>query len=460
MTDNYKSGQSEFVVVYGRRRIGKTFLISTLFDGQFTFSYTGGHHLTSEQQLIRFGDALKQYSHSPFAPYPKDWFEALGYLQTFLASLPKEQRKLVFIDEMPWIDTQHSDFVTALEDFWNSWAALRTDICFIACGSASSWMVDKLIENQGGLHNRITSRIYLSPFNLSETESYLRSRNFTWDRYQITQCYMVMGGVPYYLKQLNPKLSLAQNIDNLFFHVDGLLSNEFDELFSSLFKNADRYVAIVEAMAEKREGMTRQEIIEATGISGGGLTKMLNNLERCYFILGYSKFNSTSKNTLYRLVDFFTLFHFKFGDAIRSKDKEYWVHHLNKPQTAVWQGITFELVCLIHLDQIKKALGISGMATYASSWRSSSRTERTQIDLIIDRDDRIINICEMKFSVGPYIIDKEYEMKLRQRLSIFSAETKTRKGLTVTFVTTYGIEQNLHSGIVQSQVVMDDLFNT
>lgn len=459
LINNYKSNQSEFIVVYGRRRIGKTYLINNVFDEQFSFSYIGGHHLTSEQQLAKFGDALKKYSRSAFAPRLKDWFEAFRHLQAYIESLPDKQRKLIFFDEMPWIDTQHSDFVTALEDFWNSWAALRRDICFIACGSASSWMVDKLVENQGGLHNRITSRIYLSPFNLSECETYLRSRGITWDRYQITQCYMVFGGVPYYLKQLDPRLSLAQNIDDLVFNPNGLLSNEFDELYNALFKNADKYIAVVEALSKKREGMTRQEIIEATGISGGGLTKTLNNLERCDFIIGYSKFNSTSKNTLFRLVDFYTLFFFRFGDGIRSKDKEYWTHHLNHPQVMAWQGLTFELVCLLHLDQIKRTLGISGIATYACSWRSNDKENRSQIDLLIDRDDRIINICEMKFSVGPFIINKDYEMKLRQRLSIFGAETKTRKGLSITFVTTFGIVQNLHSGIVQNQVVMDNLFD-
>ncbi len=455
---SYHSTQSEFVVIYGRRRVGKTFLVNSLFSDRYAFRYTGGHHLKPKQQLEKFSEAIKAYGRSTFTPKLKDWFDAFRHLELLLESLPKQDRKLVFIDEMPWIDTQHSDFVAALEDFWNSWAALRDDICFIACGSASSWMVDKLVENQGGLHNRITNRVYLPPFTLVECEAYLQSRGFVWDRYQLTQCYMALGGIPFYLKLLDPQWSWTQNIDALFFRKDGMLNHEFDELYHALFKNAEKYVAVVKALAEKREGLTRQEIIQETGLSGGGLTAILRNLERCDFILGYSKFNSTSKNTIYRLIDFFTLFHFKFEEGQSSRDQNYWSNRQNKPQVLAWQGLTFELVSLVHLEQIKRSLGISGIATRSCSWRSSCDARKTQIDLLIDRDDRIINLCEMKFSQGPFVIDKAYEMRIRERISLFKAETKTRKGVAVTFVTTFGVMPNPHSGIVQNQVTLDDLF--
>lgn len=456
---SYHSTQSEFVVIYGRRRIGKTFLVNRLFSDLYAFQYTGGHHLKSEQQLAKFSEALKTYGHSAFEPKLKNWFDAFRHLEWLLDALPKSERKLVFIDEMPWIDTQHSDFVSALEDFWNSWATLRDDICFIACGSASSWMVDKLVDNQGGLHNRITNRVYLPPFTLAECEAYLQSRGFVWDRYQLTQCYMTLGGVPFYLKLLDPKMSWAQNIDTLFFRKDGVLSNEFGELYHALFKNVDKYITVIKALAEKREGLTRQEIIDATGLSGGGLTTVLSNLERCDFIFGYSKFNSTSKNTIYRLIDFFTLFHLRFEEGQNSQDKNYWSNRQSNPQVIAWQGLTFELVCLVHLEQIKRSLGIAGVATNSCSWRSDTDGRRAQIDLLIDRDDRIINLCEMKFSQGPYVIDKSYEMAIRERISRFKAETKTRKGVAVTFVTTFGLMPNAHASIVQNQVTMDDLFN-
>ena len=455
---SYHSTQSEFVVIYGRRRIGKTFLINSVFSDRFSFRYTGGHHLRSEQQLAKFSEALKTYGHSTFVPNLKNWFDAFRHLEWLLDALPKSERKLVFMDEMPWIDTQHSDFVAALEDFWNSWAALRDDICFIACGSASSWMVDKLIDNQGGLHNRVTNRVYLPPFTLAECEAYLQSRGFAWDRYQVTQCYMAFGGVPFYLKLLDPQWSWAQNIDALYFRKDGGLNNEFDELYHALFRNSEKYIAVVKALAAKREGLTRQEITQETGLSGGGLTQILRNLERCDFILGYAKFNSASKNTIYRLIDFFTLFHLRFEEGQKSRDQNYWSNRQSKPQVIAWQGLTFELVCLVHLEQIKKSLGISGIATHSCSWRSGSREHRAQIDLLINRDDRIINLCEMKFSQGPYVIDKNYELTIRERISLFKAETKTRKGIAVTFVTTFGIMPNSHASIVQNSVTLDDLF--
>lgn len=454
----YNSSRSEFVILYGRRRIGKTFLVNQVFDGQFDFYFTGSHKALKERQLELFAKALRKYGGLAFVPVVDSWYHAFDMLEELLDKKPRNERKLLFFDEMPWIDTYNSEFVVALEDFWNTWAALRDDICFVACGSATSWMVDKLIENQGGLHNRITSKIYLPPFNLNECEQYLRSHQCQWDRYTITQCYMHLGGVPYYLSLLNYERELAWNIDMLFFNTHARLSGEFDELFGVLFRDADKYTAIVRMLAERPEGLTRQEIADHVG-NGGTLTKRLENLERCDFITSYTPHGRKKKGSVYRLTDFYCLFYLQFVEDVKPQAREYWILKTQTPAVYAWQGHIFELVCLKHSPLIVQRLGIAGVLTDVYPWRSSKDVHpATQIDLVIERSDRYIYLCEMKFSEAQYVITKEYADRLRIRMEVFREETKTRKALLTTFVTTYGVKTNLHSGIVQREVLMDDLY--
>ncbi len=456
----FNSGKSEFVIVYGRRRIGKTFLVNNVFADRLTFAYVGARKQKPKKQLQRFAEQLKAYSGSPFAPVLANWDEAFQALRTLIESKPKGTRKVVFFDEMPWIDTPRSSFVEALEYFWNAWAAQRNDILFIACGSATSWMVNKLVKNKGGLHNRITEQIYLRPFRLGECEEYLHANGCVWDRYTILQCYMALGGVPYYMSLLNPEQSLAQNIDRLFFVKNAPMREEFDELFNALYSHADKYIAVMNALSESKKGLLRAEIIEKTGQSGGRLTKVLENLERCDFIETYSQYKSSVRNSVYRICDPYTLFYFKFLDGKNTKDEHWWTNNMHSHSVESWQGFSFETICMTHLEQIKQRLGISGISTTTGTWRMlGDETEKgTQIDLVIDRSDRVINLCEMKFSEAPYTITKDYEEKLRNRLAIFKAKTKTRKSLATTMVTTYGVLRGIHSGIVQNEVVMDDLF--
>ncbi len=456
----YCSGRSEFIIVYGRRRIGKTYLINKLFNDRFTFTYVGARKQKPQKQLQRFAEQLRLFSGSTYAPSLNNWEDAFNELKVLINSRPSDERKVIFIDEMPWIDTPRSSFVEALEYFWNAWAAQRDDIMFIACGSATSWMVNKLVKNRGGLHNRITEQIYLRPFTLGECEEYLQNNGFIWDRYTILQYYMAMGGVPYYLTLLNPVQSLAQNIDRLFFSKNAPMREEFEELFNALFNQADKYIDIMKVLSEHRSGMLRAEIAEKTGQSGGSLTKILDNLQRCDFIESYSRFKSSVRNTLYRICDPYTLFYFRFLNGNNSKDEHWWTNNMLSHSVVSWQGFSFETICMLHLEQIKRRLGIGGISTNASSWRKQGDCSEngTQIDLVIERADRIINLCEMKFSEGPYNITKSYEEKLRQRMAIFRAETKTTKSLATTMITTYGILQGIHSSIVQSEVIMDDLF--
>lgn len=452
-----ESERSEFIIVCGRRRIGKTFLIDQYFKGQYDFSFVGGHKVSTKIQLRNFAKALHHYS----ATKPKiaDWYDAFDALEDYLDSLPKDRKKVVFIDEMPWIDTPKSEFVSALENFWNAWANRRYDIVLVASGSATSWMADKLIENQGGLHNRITARLYLSPFSLKETEEYLQGIGFHGDRLQILQCYMFTGGVPFYLSLIDPKLSIAQNIDNLCFHSKGALRHEYDELYSALFKNVDAYISIVRMLNEHKQGMTKREIAKNTSLNGQRLNTVLNNLEECDFIAKRAIFGR--KNiVLYRLIDFYTLFYYKFIEGNDSLDDSWFSHNLNSRSVTSWMGLTFELICMQHHNQIKKALGISGVATSVYTWKCDASDEHkgAQIDMLIERSDRMIHLCEMKYSQSSYNIEKEYAIKLRERMGIFNQVTKNKKGLLNTFVTTFGLGEGKHTSLVHSEVTMDELF--
>ena len=456
------SGQSEFVAVYGRRRVGKTFLIRKVVDDKFAFFLTGVHDASKSEQLTNFAIAFQKASKDNRLSIPKNWILAFYELSCYLETLP-EGPKVIFIDELPWLDTAKSGFVAALENFWNSWAVLRNDIKLIVCGSATSWMINNLIRNRGGLHNRLTHHLVLEPFTLKECEEYFKTYGFSYSRRQIAECYMAMGGIPYYMSMMDRSKSLAQNIDQLFFAVNAPLKNEFNDLYRALFKNATPHIEVVTALSAKGRGLTRQEILEATGITdNGAFSVVLDELEQCGFIRLYEPFGNTrmaddkrqKSHTIYQLTDFYTLFYFNFVKSNRYQDEHFWTSSLHSPMHSTWCGLSFERLCLSHIRQIKQALGISGVQTLACSWRSAG----TQIDLLIDRKDDTVNVCEMKYAKDEFEITKDYEAKLLNKLNLFAEETSTRKSLILTMVTTHGVKQNAHSGIVQSEVLLDDLF--
>ena len=456
----YDSGESKFVAVFGRRRIGKTYLVREVFQDDFAFTYSGMAQASTKEQLQRFYLTLKDRGFKG-GSYPNNWIEAFYMLEQYLEGLP-EGKKVVFLDELPWMDGPKSSFMPAFENFWNAWASARKDILLIVCGSATSWMVKKILKNRGGLHNRLNNQIHLQPFNLHECELYAKSINLPLERQEIMEAYMVFGGIPFYWSLLNKSLSLPQNIDTLFFGRTPKLGNEFKELYSSLFKQSEPYLDIITALAKKKIGMTREEIITNANLATNGqLTKYLEDLENCGFIRRYQAIGSKTKNALYQLIDNFTLFYFKFMEGKKNTDANYW----SKIQMAsifnVWCGLAFERVCLLHTEQIKKALGISGVITNEYSWRTAATNEHSgaQIDLLIDRSDKAINLCEMKYSDGPYTIDKKYMENLRNKAALFRQLTKTRKGIALTMITSFGLVKNSYSmNNIHSQVTADDLF--
>lgn len=452
------SRRSEFVALYGRRRVGKTYLVKNLFEGRFTFLLTGLAQASLKQQLANFNAAMREQKSGARLKPAGNWMEAFQQMRRLIEK-SKQKKKIMFIDELPWFDTPHSGFIPALEHFWNSWASARKDVLLIVCGSAASWMINKLINNKGGLHNRVTQKIKIEPFSLDECEELLRRKKIFLDRYQLIQLYMVLGGCPFYWEAIKKGQSAAQNINQLCFESNGLLTGEFNNLFRSLFAKAERHEAIVTALAKKSRGLTREEISDGSGLAnGGGLTRLLNELEESGFIRQYRPFGKVSRNSLYQLCDFFSLFHTRFIKGQKGFDGNYWLKMGDHPRHRAWSGYAFEQVCLAHLPQIKKALGIGGVETQTSSWRTAQTPEGAQIDLVIDRRDGIVNLCEMKFSVNPFIIDKKYDAILRNKAGAFKEDTGTRKAVFITMITTFGLQPSPYSGNVQNDLKMDVLF--
>ena len=455
----FDSGRPEFLAVYGRRRVGKTYLIKEFFRNDFTFYTTGLANAPMREQLESFAYSLKTYGRP--GKTPLSWLEAFSLLRELLEDSNRVGKKVIFIDEMPWFDTPRSGFLTGLEFFWNSWASSRPDILLIVCGSVSSWMINKLIKNHGGLFNRVTQRMRLEPFNLSECEEYFKENGIVLSRYQILEYYMVFGGVPYYLNMVDKAISVPQNIDRLCFGGNAPLKDEFQEVLASLFKDAGRHQQILEAIAQASQGVAREQIVSKTGLpNGGSLTIALEELEQCGFIRRYRAIGKKRKQSLYQLVDFYSNFHLKFLADGRAEEEKYWTKYSNSTAHNAWSGYSFEMVCLAHVSQIKRTLGISGVIAPVCSWRSGGAGDfGAQVDLVIDRDDGIVNLCEVKYTIGEFAIDKAYDEKLRNKKAAYLAETKTKKAVHLTMLTTYGVSRNSYWGTIQSEITMDDFFD-
>ena len=452
------SPRSEFIALYGRRRVGKTFLVRNVFEGMFTFQLTGMAQVKLQDQLTNFNDALQQQHPQPDRRKAESWMEALKQVRQ-IAEESKHTKKIIFIDELPWLGTKHSGFIPALEHFWNSWASARKDVLLIVCGSAASWMINTLINNKGGLHNRVTQQLKIEPFTLNECAKLLKNKKIALEHYQLVELYMVLGGIPFYWDALEKGDSAVQSINKLCFESQGLLRREFNNLFRSLFVKAERHEAVVNALAKKGRGLTREEIsVESKLANGGGLTRLLDELEESGFIRRYMPFGKRTKNSLFQLSDFFSLFHIKWMTDQKKFDKDHWLKIAAGAKYRTWSGYAFEQVCFAHLPQIKKALGISGIATETSSWKSTQAKDGAQIDLVIDRKDGIVNICEMKFSVGPFVINKKYSSELRNKIVALKTETQTRKSIFLTIISTFGLANNAYSGNVQNDLKMDVLF--
>ena len=456
------SDKSEFIAVYGRRRIGKTLLIREAYEYRFAFEHAGIKGASYRKQLREFGESLRKYG-AKRKTAPGDWYEAFRRLGQLLEARSGPGKKIVFLDECPWMDTPKSGFTGALDHFWNGWATMRKDIVLVICGSAASWVAGKIDEDTGGLHNRLTRHVYLRPFTIRECDLLAKSRGVEMNRAQTLECYMVFGGVPYYWELLRPDLGLAQNIDRTLFSRTGDLRDEYDHLYTALFRRPEPYLALIRTLGRRKAGMTRAELIEASGLTGNGkLSRMLRELEQCDFIRSYSSPAKGRGNVIYQLMDNFTLFYFKVLDGVRNPAPDFWTTSANSPGVRAWCGLAFERVALQHLEQIKRRLGISGVTTRAFEWKYAPESDEAgggaQIDLVIERADRVTNLCEMKCTAEPFEITDAYDLRLRRKREAFVAETGTRNAILLTMVSASGLKPNANRHDIQSVVTLDDLF--
>lgn len=456
------SQEPEMISVIGRRRVGKTFLVHNVFEGIIDFEIAGIQKAEGNEQLRNFAARLREFfPKAIILQPPKDWLDAFMLLIELLKQKKVERKLVVFLDELPWLATHKSGFLKGLSFFWNSWA-VRQNIVVILCGSAASWMIRKILKDRGGLHNRVTKRIRLQPFNLAETKAYLESRNIVFDHYQLLHLYMALGGIPHYLKEVERGQSVVQNINRICFSQDGLLRDEFSNLYPALFDFPDYHNAIVRALSTKYSGMSRTEILKAADLPDGGrITRVLEELTESGFIQPFPSYGKKKKDKLYRLIDEYSLFYLRFIEKNRHDSKEAWQALSQTQSYKVWSGYAFETICLKHVPQIKKALGISGIYSISSSFLKKATTEEpgVQIDLLIDRNDQVINLMETRFYNTEFTITKDYAAKLREKIRVFQESTRTKKQLFLTFITTFGLKENQHSlGLVSSEIKMDSLF--
>ena len=456
------SPRAEFLALYGRRRVGKTFLINQVFKNRFAFKMTGVIEGSLKDQFTAFADAMDEFGYD-MKEQPSDWMSAFIMLKNALSEkVNRQERCIIFIDELPAMDAENSRVASAVGYFWNKWASLHDNVILIICGSATSWMITNVIDSKGGLHDRLTDEMPIHPFTLKEVEAYLEAHQFLWSRLMTLQAYMIFGGIPYYLSLLDKGESLVQNVDRLFFSRDTKMRREFRRLFNTLYKNPSKYIDIIKALGKSRRGMTREQLATALKCANNGhLGEKLDDLTHCDLIRKniVREKEIKRKDAIYQLCDFFCIFFLTFIDKAEV-ETEYWSHHINTPEINTWMGLAYERVCMTHIPAIKRALRIDGISSLSYSWRSKTSTPATQIDIIIERADRIVNVCEVKYSQEEYELTKEEYDKISKRKTTFIKETGLRHTPWTTMITTQGIATGKYTDLIQNQVTLDDLFAT
>ena len=462
----YDRNRADLVAIYGRRRVGKTFLVDETFGNRITFRHAGLSPADQPQgtmlnaQLEHFYRSLKDQGMEK-AEKPSSWMDAFYQLQQFLKARDDGKRQLIFLDEMPWMDTPRSGFMQAFEGFWNNWACHRKNIMVIVCGSANSWILDHLVNNHGGLYNRVTYEIKLSPLSLRECEQLLEENGVRFSRYDIAQSYMIFGGIPYYLGYIDSELSLAQNVDHLFFSGSARLSNEFVRLFDSVFDDSELTRSVIRLLYTRNSGYTRKEIIEKLHISNGSrISRALHALTAGDFVIKYVPFGMGKREAHYKLTDPFCLFYLHFVAEHTALADDYWQQRVTSQPVVIWRGYAFENLCFNHIPQIKRALGISGVITSASAWsKRRDDQEGTQIDLLLFRNDNVVNMCEIKYYGDDFAVDLSYYKRILHRQEMLLEEISPKFAVHSTLITTYGLKKNEYASAFLKVITLDDLFD-
>ncbi len=466
------SKESEFIAVYGRRRIGKTFLIRHFFSKQkgVFFQVSGIHYADLKVQLKEFKKEIERafYNEKVELKAPDTWMEAFEMLTNSISMSDKNKKIVLFLDEFPWMATRKSGLLQALDYFWNRFWVDLTNVKLIICGSAASWIIKNILNNKGGLHNRVTLKLNLEPFSLHETKLYLKYLGVKLDNYQILTLYMCIGGVPFYLKSIEKGLSAVQNINHLCFKKDGLLATEFKELFTSLFEERGQHETLIKLIASKRNGISRVELEKHIQHKGGTLTSWLKELETAGFISSFLSFGK-ERGTYYKIIDEYTLFYLTWvhPNSQSRLQKEitshYWEIISQTPAWKAWSGYAFESICYKHINNIQKALNVPEGSS-ATTWRyvppKKIEEEGAQIDLLFDRPDSSITLCEIKYSSDHFVVDKAEAKELLRKKSVYQKIMKTKKHIFVSMITASRLKKNMYSEeLIDSEATLDDLFN-
>lgn len=451
------------ISVIGRRRVGKTFLIHSVYKEEIAFEISGLQYATKKDQLRNFQQRMRvAFPGLARQPLPEDWLDAFFQLTEALdATDDGKTKRVVFFDEVPWLATHKGKFLMGLTYFWNSWA-VRRNVVVVICGSAASWMIKKILRDKGGLHNRVTKRIRLRPFNLSDTAAYLKGRHINMNQRQLLLLYMAMGGIPHYLKEVEVGESAAQAIDRIAFSEDGLLKDEFNALYPALFDQSESHVKVIRALGKTQQGYDRQQLISAAGIADGGyLSRVLEELSESGFITAHPTYGKKKKGLRFRLTDQYSSFYLRFIEPNTYGGAGSFMALSQSQSFKSWCGYAFETVVLEHIPQLKDALKIGGVFTQASTfYQGGDKTsEGAQIDLVLDRNDGVINLVEAKFYSEPFIVDKPTAEGLLKKQRVFSAATKSRKQLSWAVVAAEGAVASRHSlGLVDHLFSADVLF--
>ncbi len=461
------SPRAEMVAVYGRRRVGKTFLVRDYFKNKgLYFEVTGVKDGTTEEQLLVFKEAF-QKTFYPTVPVetPRNWREAFALLSREIEQR-KQQKLIVFLDELPWLATARSGLMQQLDHFWNTQWGQQNHLILILCGSAASWMLDSLVHAKGGLHNRLTHSVRLMPFCLRETRAYLQSNGFSGHPKQILDLFMAMGGIPYYLNQVKKGLSATLNINEICFRPDGLLYSEFSDLFASLFGRAPVYKQIVFALARHHEGLSREELFKRVGVATGGTSqKRLDELEEAGFITRFAPYGR-QQDIFYRLTDEYSLCYARWIQPITKgviASENYWLNKSTSSEWIAWAGYAFENVCYKHLSQIAQAIKADHTAYLAGAWRAfprrASQESGAQVDLLFDRDDGVVNLCEIKYSKNEFVMNRAFVQNCQNKIRVFKEKTKTKKDVLLTMITLAGVKDNAYKKeLVAAEARLEDLF--
>ncbi len=445
LNEHLKSKKSEFIAITGRRRVGKTYIIDTVYESHLCFRLTGIQNGTLNEQLVNFTQKLISYSQSTLITTPKNWQEAFILLKNYLLTLSKKKKHVLFIDELPWVNTVKSSFLQLLAHLWNDFLSKENNYILVVCGSSTSWITKKIIRDKGGLHNRLTDIIRLKPFTIQETKAFLNYKGIHMTNQQVIETYMIMGGIPYYLNDIRRGESIAVAVERMCFMDDGILKSEYDNLYKALYDNPQDHEMIVTTLATSRTGLTRQEIINKSKVlAGGPYQRAMEDLLLSGFVTEEVTFGNKKKGSIYRLNDEYSIFYHRFIKSNKKYVSGIWLQISASQTYKIWTGYAFENLIYNHISTIKSALGIASVFTEISAINVMGTKEKDgyQIDLIIDRKDATINICELKYYNAPFEIDKKYAEVLRNRKQKFIMHTGTRKQVFTTMITNLGIIEN------------------